>query len=100
MSADLRNLIAAWYHHDRICRETTDREASDGAAARAHDILFAIADHPVATADDVLAKLVVAADAFIGSRVSREGFAETCEPAAKFLYPVLLEARRMAGGAS
>ena len=95
MSADLRNLIAAWYHHDRIARETVDPKASGATADRALEILFMIADFPATTPDEVLAKLAIAADAFIGSRVTRESFAETCEPAAKFVYPVLIEARRI-----
>jgi hypothetical protein len=57
MTADLRNLIAAWHHHDRLCRESPNNEVSDSSAEKAHDILFEVAELPATTADDLLDKL-------------------------------------------
>jgi hypothetical protein len=74
-------------------------DESEAASGLALDVLHAIADRPAASADEILLKLALAHEAYVGD-ADYEMFMKTTDPIADYVWQSLVDARRIVGGAS
>lgn len=104
MTADpkLVEMVAEWRRLDAEAGDfdKADKgDESDSAQKLAMDVLHAIADLPATSNEDIVLKLALAHEAYVGKAEDREHFLHTPDPIADFVWQSLADARRMAGGA-
>ena len=80
----------------RALTTTGNGKGADETDARAIDLLWQISELPVTSIDDLALKLTIAAEAFMIDDEDEEHFLQAAEVPARFLYPAMREARRLA----